>query len=157
VLVAYHESFWIAVAAAAPVIALANTVSIIDLAGIWLASKMRRGRRRTFIMAFYFVFVFCSAANLCGQALILYVALRSLYEGIDIRSAEPVSSFVAAGLLYVLFIVIADVYLRHMLAFIEAQERRHDGIKAEQAEVNPPDLKQANASGLGWPTPPPSS
>ena len=49
--VAYHESFWVAVAAAAPVIALANTVAITDAVNVWLETKVR-GRSRDSRSAF---------------------------------------------------------------------------------------------------------
>ena len=72
----FHESFWAAIATAAPVVALANTVSITDVVNVWLNAK---ARPRSFISRFYyFVVVFCSALNLILQVIALLIALLCL-------------------------------------------------------------------------------
>jgi hypothetical protein len=79
----YHESFWLAVAAAAPIIALANTVAITDTGSLWLASKAKRHSVPS--IYFYFANMTVSVTNLLVQALIFYSAMKSLRMGKIIR------------------------------------------------------------------------
>jgi hypothetical protein len=107
---AYHESFWVAVAAAAPVIALANTVVITDVASTWLSVKVA-WRRRPLSHRFLFLAVNgLSGINLIDQTLALLLALKSLYSGVDAAPTTSESYVMGYGLLTVF---IATVSLFH--------------------------------------------
>ena len=85
---AYHEAFWVAVAAAAPVIALANTVSITDVVNLWTRFKIPRTKMSlqsiSGLQSIYITVVFISSVNLVVQANAMYTALRSLFAEHDL-------------------------------------------------------------------------
>jgi hypothetical protein len=118
---AYHEAFWVAVAAAAPVIALANTVTMTDVAGVWLDAKVKR--RSSIAREVYIGVLVFSGSSLLTQAYYLYRALQSLIAQNDAARPRAVAFYVAFGLLAVLVLVVYDVILRYILRNTEAQER----------------------------------
>jgi hypothetical protein len=120
----FHEYFWAAIATAAPVIALANTVSITDVVNVWLDAK---ARPRSFISRFYyFVVVFCSALNLILQVIALLIALLCLLSKRDLASPVAAIVFVILGLVYVLITVLISAVLKYKLG----QEREMPNRKA---------------------------
>jgi hypothetical protein len=132
----FHESFWLAVAAAAPIIALANTVTITDSANVWFSAKARRQWPSTIA---YFIVLFVAGVNLVLQALVLRIALRNLLAERDINSGSPAISILIYGLIYVLILVFMSVILRRAL-------RREEEFANREAS------KQARIpTGLGWP------
>jgi hypothetical protein len=104
----YHENFWVAVAAAAPVIALANTVSIADAGKIWYGSKS--SSRSTKIL--FNVIVYVSIVNYAAQAAALTAALNSLNAGRVMGRPEPVIAEIIYGLLSICFITNLGLILR---------------------------------------------
>ena len=60
---AYHEAYWVAVATAAPVIALANTVTITDTSKVWFGAKVQSD----FTSGLYRLIVVLSGLNLLVQ------------------------------------------------------------------------------------------
>jgi hypothetical protein len=119
---AYHESFWLAVSAASPIIGLANTVAITDLAGIWLQA---RAYRRSGPSRYYYVYaIVLAVANYFGQGLALYIALSSLLKGQDEPkgAGDTVLTFLMIGLADLLLIVLHNISLRYRLRRDEKQE-----------------------------------
>jgi hypothetical protein len=156
---AYHETYWAAIAAAAPVIALANTLSITDVTSLWISTKKRQSQPfRIFSRAFrpyyafrqyYILIIFVAVTNLLLQAIALNMALRSLLAEKDFANASLAGFFLIVGLVYVLAMVSLIAAVRYV------QHRREEREKeAESREANK-DSKLA--SGLGWPHVPPSS
>jgi len=96
---AYHEAFWVAVAAAAPVIALANTVTITDIVGARYSpgARLRAGNSGS-----YYVVIFIAAANLVFQAAWMVAALISLLHENDSYFPSVVIAGLGGGLIYVL-------------------------------------------------------
>ena len=145
---AFHESFWVAVATAAPVIALANTVTILDITNVWF-STMKRKRSWSTPLLLYFVILLLSLVNLLGQTVAFYVALKSLALGRDFDTVDPLIGYVSGGLIYVLLAVILDVSLRYILSWnVGADKWRVTlgarGVKTgTEAKISP--------TGLGWP------
>ena len=140
---AFHESFWVAVATAAPVIALANTVSLIDVVNVRLSSKVPHRRPRSWnswaSKVAYFSVIFLSCLNLLNQSLLMTAALQSLLAGSDIRSGGPAITFLSIGLVYVLIIVLTSIVLRYSL---REEEKKADQEARKHAK---------NSTGLGWP------
>lgn len=136
----YHESFWVAVAAAAPVIALANTVTITDLTSAYFSfdpASFRSRRSHTFSRLGYLAYVSCSAVNLCVLGLVLYIGLKSLYEGVDEIPPASVSFFVTIGLLYVLLMVIGNIQVRYVLRNVEKRAKERAKENETRAEARP--------------------
>jgi hypothetical protein len=100
----YHEAYWVAIAAAAPVIALANTVAITDAVSTWLDT--RREDHILLLRVTFFYIIFISVANFVGQTAALTVALASLRQERDIRTPLFAEDAVYFGLVFVLLIVI---------------------------------------------------
>ena len=109
----FHESFWVAVAAAAPVIALANTVSVIDAVNAWLTTPVRR--RSDLAQTIYFVVFVGGAAAFGTEACMLLVALLSLSAKEDFFYASQATLFLMLGFLYTFILVAVDVILRYQL------------------------------------------
>ena len=88
---AFHETFWVAAAAAAPIIALANQVTLTESRG--MTGTFIRAQRAnpsgtahtTAITGHRSVLAALSIGylNLIAQVFVLYVALGSLYSGED--------------------------------------------------------------------------
>jgi hypothetical protein len=117
--VAYHETLWLAVAAAAPVIALANTVSIVDAASTWTESKQfskySLGRFRT--QKFFTIISFIGSLNYTIQTITLFDALSSLGSGEDLMPPVVVVILMGLGLPLVLVIVMYSVSFRFALKY----------------------------------------
>jgi hypothetical protein len=107
---AYHEAYWVAIATAAPVIALANTVSITDAVNFWLSVKARR--RGSVPGAWYVTVLFWSVCNIAIQLMALILALLSLLNGKDSDTIIAFMSMVA-GFVFVLLTVLANAKLRY--------------------------------------------
>jgi hypothetical protein len=145
--VAYHESFWLAVAAATPVIALANTVSINDVVRLWLNVKV--SRRSAISRERYISVIFFSTFNLILQSIFLFVTLFSLADEKDIGSRVLAATFTSFGIIYLGIIVIYNVRLRYALHREEA--------KGDEAKPVLTSKDRKSTSGLGWPDLPRSS
>lgn len=150
-LVAYHESLWLAIAAAAPIVALANTVSITDAVGIWFSSTARKRPVRSRFG--YIVVITGSGLNLIIQASVLYVALRSLAAEKDTYPLGSVVWPVVLGLAYVLVIVAANITLRYDLR-VREEEKKDDEVAAKEVTSQQAAKTIEMASGLGWPDSP---
>ena len=147
IVVAYHESFWLAVAAAAPVIGLANTVSITDVTGVWFSEK--RGRRSRGVKVGYFFIVLLSIINFFLQAVALAMALKSFLVERDYGSAVLAGICTAGGFVYVLVIVLYSMFIRYMISQSETETAANKPVSDKKNHKSP--------SGLGWPNPPKSS
>jgi protein-S-isoprenylcysteine O-methyltransferase Ste14 len=131
--VKFHETFWVAIATATPVIALANTVSIGDVVSQWFNTK---ARRRSWQSRFYYGgIIFLAATNLLSQAVLLNDALQSLLKEYDYRSPVTDIIFTVGGLIYVLVLVLYSVVLRYQL---RADETR-DAKAEENSKASKPD------------------
>jgi hypothetical protein len=103
---AFHETFWVAAAAAAPLIALANQVTLTDMWGIRgtfkkaeiygppgtrhdAAKSGLRAASRAYLVGYI---------NLLVQAGVLIAALRSLYYGRDSQIFPPLPVVYIEGL-----------------------------------------------------------
>lgn len=119
---AYHEAYWVAIATAAPVIALANTVSITDAANVWLNAKTRR--RNSVPSALYVTVISYSVINTVLQLGALIQALLSLLKGKDYWDATLALLSVVSGLVLVFLTVMASVRLRY--GILEDQNTPND-------------------------------
>jgi hypothetical protein len=117
---AYHESFWVAMAAATPIIALANTVAITDAVNLWSAAKTPQ--RSSLAKAYYFGIISVSIINLLVQASLLYDSLESLATEEDYQTVQPALIFTVGGLVYVLVIAATSIVLRYLLREDEARQ-----------------------------------
>ena len=82
----YHDSFWIAVAAAAPVVALANTVAIGDAVNFRQGVRNLRAPARSQLLFDGSTAFVVSVANTVPQAAVLLCALGSLSESKNLLS-----------------------------------------------------------------------
>ena len=155
---AYHEAYRVGVATAAPVIALANTVSITDVIGAWFEST---AQQRSYSSKLgYFTVLFASASNLIIQAALLFVALDRLLDESDGSLPLLAAFFLFEGLIYLLLIFYSDIRLRYILRRDESAEKKtnnetvvNEASLALEADTN----ADKKMSGLGWPIDPPSS
>jgi hypothetical protein len=92
--VPYHETFWVAVAAGAPIIALANQFTLTESFGIWtdawwlprISSRKMSGRDRRNLRRFQhlaLVPVGFGGVNMLAQLVALGLALSSLADRHD--------------------------------------------------------------------------
>jgi hypothetical protein len=83
---AYHETFWVAVTATAPVIALAATVSFSDILRLIDvgrgANKSPGSKREPGTMYVAWASLLCTA-NMAAQLVFLLIALMSIAKGSD--------------------------------------------------------------------------
>jgi hypothetical protein len=124
---AYHESLWLAAAAAAPVIALANTVSISDLVSVWFNTKSSLKQRR--VRVYYSLYILLSAYNFIAQTFILYQSAMSLTNGKDNVKPTSISFNLAFGLITVLVSVLFNVFVRYTFLDSEKLEKGAGGEK----------------------------
>lgn len=99
---AYHETYWVAIATAAPVIALANTLAVTTSIQSVLHSNMRLLAWQplgALVQTIGLVVVFLS------QAAALGLALTSLGDEVDATSPGIVTTIEVAALLLVLYVV----------------------------------------------------
>jgi hypothetical protein len=109
--VAYHETFWVAVAAAAPIIALANQVTLSDqamLAVVVRAVSSFRALGRDPRVPHGRIAVVLAVAvyslgyyNMLAQVWMLFVALMSLAHSYDRWTVKSVAGVLGLGLLVV--------------------------------------------------------
>ena len=111
---AYHEAYWVAIATAAPVIALANTVAITDALSVRFEAKVLPPARY-WGQAYLTIFII-SICSFLVQGLALADALRSLFAGKDEGHGSLITVFVTSGLLAVFATVWSSMFLRHGLS-----------------------------------------
>lgn len=118
-----HESFWIAVATAAPVIAVANTVAITHAMDMYFGEKsLPKSRWRG-----WFLLAIClSASNFGLQTVALYDALRSLLIGKDAAPANYVIWYEVIGLFAVIVVLFCEIQAR----FVSHRNIQTSGSKA---------------------------
>jgi hypothetical protein len=131
---AYHESFWVAIAAATPVIALTNTVAASDVTSLWLSAKATE--RSITSQFFFYAAVLLSGFNLLIQAILLFQALESLATGKDHKALFWAALVVAIGMAYVLVILASDIGLRYALRRDEARQNARTDITEIGVEEN---------------------
>jgi hypothetical protein len=68
---------------------------------------------------------------------VLYVSLKSLYEGIDEIPPASASFFVTIGLLYVLLMVIGNIQVRYVLRNVEKRAKERAKENETRAEARP--------------------
>jgi hypothetical protein len=123
--VTYHESFCVAAAAVAPVIALANTVSVTDAARLWLEAK-DTSVRKAIISQVYIGILLLSGTIFIAQAFVLYFAFESLYLRRDINiNGNNVTHgtilIMISSLISILGVVAYSVLLRYLVRPQEAR------------------------------------
>lgn len=126
--VAYHATFWLAVSATAPVIALAATVSMNDVLKLLdtnneahdpPSSELPPGRQPVL-----WSMLLCTA-NLLIQLVILWTALDSIANGIDkAEGTEVVVWFEPAGIVLLLAVAWINAYARKKLGRLEPQKTK---------------------------------
>jgi hypothetical protein len=121
-----HESFWVAVAAAAPVIAVANTVAITHaLDPLFDTKSLLKSRwKRWFIPA-----LVLTGFNFGAQTVALYRALRSLLVAKDAASANYFIWAEVLGLFAVGVVVFCDYEIRYVF-------RREAGTSGSKTRMN---------------------
>jgi F0F1-type ATP synthase assembly protein I len=150
--VAYHEAYWVVIANATPVIALANTVAITDVVNVWFSSKpLLRSKRSE---AYYLIIISLSVPNFIAQTILLSICLHSLLYKEDAPSAWFLIVLLLLGFMYILITVLFSVRLRYTLRRDEARENESAKTKKPKSETGQADEV---SSGLGWPPLPPSS
>ncbi len=138
-----------AVATAAPVIALANTVTILDITNTWFSTMKRKRNWSTPPLLYFFILV-VSIVNLVSQATVFYAALKSLALGRDFDSVGPVIGFVSAGIIYVLLAVILDVSLRYILSWDVGADKKRVTLWRTSRRRGTTGTR-SSPTGLGWP------
>jgi hypothetical protein len=111
------ESFWLAVAAAAPVIALANTVSITDASSVFFGGKVKFiWSTDNAVILCYISILITSVFNLGLQAYVLSSALGSLSSGKNTSSVSRATYWLVIGLFYILVAIIGSAGLRYLIS-----------------------------------------
>jgi hypothetical protein len=149
----YRESLWLAAAAASPVIALANTVSMIDVTSVWLGSKSQS--MPSFLRHLYFGVNLLSIFNLLLQALVLYRSAESLAQGKNLNDPTEIPFLLLYGLLVVLVSTFGSIFFRYILRYAW-NENGQGEEKGQVAKGMENAGSRHRSSGLGWPTIPPS-
>jgi hypothetical protein len=131
----YHEAYWVAIATAAPIIALANTVTITDAVNTWLNTE--RQYRRGGNEFLYWGIVIISAGNFVIQILALYWALESLGHESDPSKVtfNTAGKYVVYGLAWVLVLVAYSTWLKYLTARrkrVEAKHKKNDTNEESQ-------------------------
>jgi len=126
---AYHETYQIALATAAPIIVLANTVTITDLGNFLLEKwdKLSSNGRSGIVVVLVFV-----AVSFITQAFVFYIALNNLFNGSDSTVALPGRSgaIVEVGsLLLVPALIGLGYYSRYV---IHLEEIAMDAVRRER-------------------------
>jgi hypothetical protein len=149
----FHESFWLAVAASAPIIALANTVTITDAVSTWLNATQRP--RPPFAGVLFGVSIIISSLNLLYQAVAMRQALIVLlYERDDNSIIRIYPNIEAFGLIAVLVAVIALVGLKAEINRSKNWQKKDTDAETKKPGTVPVDKADGAASGLGWPASP---
>lgn len=131
----YHETFWIAISASAPVIALASTVSAGDTLKLTESSgETRKGQREPGTWPVT-LSAFITMGNMIFQVITLFIALLSIYNGKDeTRSffAAILSQPLGIALLVIVTFLNASVRLKdrkRRLSSAETSENTDDGTQ----------------------------
>jgi hypothetical protein len=105
--VEYNEAFWITIAAAAPVIALASTVLITDTKSLY---DLTDEEQRYFSVLRYITLpVFLSSANVVSQTITLYAALISIAHHSNFTNFSRAILLEVAGMQMIFLITIINV------------------------------------------------
>jgi hypothetical protein len=131
----YHETFWIAIATAAPIIALANTILIADIISAKLNSMTRKKDWPGEVRFLSFIVYAGSGLNLLIQAEAMYSAFRHLLVGKDrinpsltdpfeVTSPSGIAFIVFLGLICVLITAVNDGIFKYRLHDYEEREKR---------------------------------
>jgi hypothetical protein len=144
--VTYHESLYLAIAAAAPVIALAHTVTITDVGSNLFESKIHG---HIMIVRFSIACIIAfTTLNFALQTASLYNSLESLMNGKN-YSSDPTDVLFAPVIgLLILFVLIAwNIGLKFLLRYEEniAESNKSAAVHVEKPAGDP------IPSGLGWP------
>lgn len=137
----YQESFWVALAAATPVIALANTVSITDVTNTWSETA------RELIGSARIVYILISilaASNFIFQAYTLSASLLSLYVGSDEGNAATEITFTVLGLIAVLATTVFGAYMRFTVKEYEESKAKASKTPDRSVYLKARALKPAN-------------
>jgi hypothetical protein len=127
----YHESFWVVVGTAAPVIGLANTVSITDAINTWIESKHSKDDFH-FVTFLFSVVIVSSLTSFIMEGAVLIIALQSLAANKDAKT--PISSEVciSVGLFAVLFTLAYSITLKFSLkegeSSVSSAPQRNSGV-----------------------------
>lgn len=150
----YNETFWVAIAAAAPVIALASTVQITDIQKLFIFSKQEAERfpwRRYISLP-----ALLSTGNIILQILGMYFALTSLARHSNILNLSPVITLEIVGMAVVAAVAFIAVLghmkvnaFRHVLAreYGKTGKKPNGGDDAEVAQVTDLTVKPDTADG----------
>ena len=106
---ASHESLWIAAAAAAPIIALANTATITDVIGVYFEKRSRI--RSVYTVS---IVVFFSSIGLILQGVVLYYSLYSLLDGTDPIYPQFAILLLVFGLGFLLLNIFSSIAVRSL-------------------------------------------
>jgi hypothetical protein len=131
--VAYHETFWLAVSATAPVIALATTVSIGDMLRLIEPSRMEEKSSSPKVQRGTWPIFWSSGIgfmNMIIQLAFLFAALYSIAKGSDISKS----------LTLIVWIEPIGIALLVVIAILNAVERiRIRGVRAISTGATPAD------------------
>jgi hypothetical protein len=163
--VSFHESFWVTVGAAAPVIALASVVSIADLMGArdqisrnlptpspaldnaWLDSAVTRAGR--LLIWAYLIGVINGAL----QMVTLSMALQSLADGNNVVPTIVPGIVAPLGI----FLLLVSISMTASLRIIQRQMSHHLIPEMSPTSVDLPDVITAVARRFGHATVRPGS
>jgi hypothetical protein len=162
--VSFHESFWVAVAAAAPIIALANQVTVTDSLGMQRTFESVLARNPSDIIrkvakqgikatrnAYWVAYT-----NLFAQATMLIFALSSLQFGNDLFSLPASVSVEAIGLALILATSIFSGTVRASRAALERDQAELEKVEsrdrwlAYQYELEKIALATSRRGRGGW-------
>ena len=136
----YHESYWIAIAAAAPVIGLANTVTMADATSIWFGSNSE-GKPKS-LSRDYKSTLWLSRVNFLLLAWQLFISLESLSTGTDFSGIGFLGPFfITLDFLIVLFMVNANIGMR--------QKLEHEASSKVVREVSSPEVEDRESGNEG--------
>jgi hypothetical protein len=105
--VAYNEAFWITIAAAAPVIALASTVLITDTQKLFDLTDQEQ--KHFSVLRYITLPVFLSSANVITQTGALYSALISIAHHSNFTNITRIIYLEVAGMILIFLITIINV------------------------------------------------
>jgi hypothetical protein len=142
---AFHADFWVAAAAASPVITLANTVAITDTLNAWFNAKGQLTRFDT--AGFYYTCIVLGVANFVLGAILLSGSLWSLFnEKDELPGRLTIASFYLS-----MFIVLLLVVFNMILKYWLRQEREIVSEAGKRIFESKPLPSTPIKSGLGWP------
>lgn len=141
---AYHETYWVVVGTAAPVIALAQIVALPDVMSTLIESASAKAPRgwRAGLLWFLDIFlpvpvVMLAIANLVNQGTILWLALQSLNQRADYVWPSRVAVFSVGGL-FLLALEVAVVALLRTRKGRAKESRSRSTSGREEGEKHEP-------------------